>query len=296
MQPRHFLSVVAAATLWGFGGVLATLLADHAGLHPLSIAMWRMLIAGGSLLGFLAVTRALRWRGLTAKMRRRIVLTAALTAAFEALFFTAITQASVGLATLVGIGSAPVCVAAFDWLTTRRMPARRTLVALGLALAGLTLLMGGSLDIGPSGTLGVVLALGAGAAFAGITVVNREAVPGLGPVELTAWAFAVGGVILVPAAFIPGLGAPADAHGWVLALAMGVLVTALSYVLFLIGLRTVPPFVATVVTLLEPLVATVVAAIVLAERLGPWGIAGGAVLGAAVILLRPQRDEPETIH
>lgn len=286
--------MVLAATLWGFGGVLATLLGDHAGLHPLSIAMWRMGVAGIALLAYLAARG--RLRGLSGPQWRRVLATGALTALFEALFFTAITQASVGLATLIGIGSAPVFVAAYDWATTRRLPARITLVALALAMAGLTLLLGGSLDTGPRGTLGAVLALGAGAAFAGITLVNRVPVPDLGPAELTAWAFTAGGVMLLPVAALPGLGAPTDAYGWALALGMGVVVTALAYVLFLAGLQTVPPFVATIVSLLEPLVAAVVAALVLAERLGWRGVAGGAVLATAVVLLRPQRDEPESLH
>ena len=102
--------------------------------------------------------------------------------------------------------------------------------------------------------------------------------------------------MLLPVAATAGLGAPSDAYGWTLALGMGVVVTALAYVVFLAGLATVPPFVATIVSLLEPLVAAVVAAVVLSERLGWGGVVGGAILGAAVVLLRPQRDEPESLH
>jgi len=39
------------------------------------------------------------------------------------------------------------------------------------------------------------------------------------------------------------------------------------------------------------LVAAILGAIVLSERLGPTGIAGGVLLGIAVLILRPQRDE-----
>ena len=47
---------------------------------------------------------------------------------------------------------------------------------------------------------------------------------------------------------------------------------------------------------LEPLLGAILGAIVFGERLGALGIVGGALMGAAVLLLRPQRDEPETIH
>ncbi|WP_082105265.1 DMT family transporter [Demequina subtropica] len=303
MQPRHFASVVTAATLWGFGGVLGTMLSRHSDLGSMSIAMWRMLVAGAALLLYLAVRRALR--PLPGPAWRRALLTGALTALFEACFFSAIPYSSVGLATLIGIGSAPVCVALWDWAHGRQRPSAATLGALVLALGGLALLLGGSLDAGGGGPLGPLLALGAGASFAAISVVNRTPVDGLGPVEHTAVAFTWGGLLLVPAAALAGIagpatlggvGAPSDAYGWALTLGMGVVVTALAYVLYLGGLRTVPPFVATIVSLLEPLVAAILAAFVFGERLGWAGIGGGAALAAAIVLLRPQRDEPESIH
>ncbi len=286
--------MVAAATLWGFGGVLGTMLGDHAGIGALSIAMWRMLVAGLALLAYLAARGALRM--LTGPALRRAMVTGALTALFEACFFSAIAASSVGVATLIGIGSAPVFVALWDWWRTRVRPPATTVAALVLALGGLAALLGGSLNAGGSGGWGAVIALAAGASFAAITVVNRGEVEGLGPVEHTAFAFTLGGIILVPAAAFAGLGAASDAYGWVLTIGMGVGVTALAYVLYLGGLRTVPPFVATVVSFLEPLVAAVLASIVFGERLGWSGIVGGIALAAAIVLLRPQRDEPESIH
>ncbi len=151
--------------------------------------------------------------------------------------------------------------------------------------------MSGSLDVGEHGAWGAVLALANGAVFAAITIVNRVPVAGLSPVPMTAIVFTIGGLLLVPVAAIPGLGMATDAAGWSLTLVLGIVITACAYVAFLTGLQTVPPFVATIVSLLEPVIASVLGAIVLGERLGPTGIVGGAVLGATVVLLRPQRDE-----
>lgn len=283
MRTRDFTFVGLAAVLWGAGGVLGLEQSRHAGIHPLSVAMWRMLVGGLSL----RLSRA-AWR--------RILISAALTAAFEALFFTALTLSSVGLTTLIGIGSAPVFVALSDWVFRRESPHARATAALVLALLGLALLMSGSLDAGEHGLWGAVLALANGAVFAAITVVNRVPVAGLSPVPMTAIVFSIGGVLLVPVAAIPGLGMATDVAGWSLTLVLGIVVTACAYVAYLSGLRTVTPFVATIVALLEPVIAAVLGAIVLGERLGPSGIVGGAALGAAVVLLRPQRDESEPIH
>lgn len=296
MRPRDFLLVVTAAALWGGGGVVGTLLGDRTGMHSLSIAMWRMLVAGFAILVALAAARRLRLRSLTPAMWRLSLVTGALTAVFESLYFLGISLSSVGLSTLIGIGSAPVFVAIWDWLSSRRTPQRLTLIALALALGGLSVLLSGSLEAGENGLAGALVALGAGATFAAVTVVNRRHLPGHDAITHTGVAFAAGGLMLIPAAATMGLGWATDAAGWGLTLVLGIVVTALAYAAYFSGLRTVPAFVATIVALLEPLVAALLAALVFAERLGWTGLVGGAVLGAAVVLLRPQRDEPESLH
>ncbi len=253
--------------------------------------MLRLGVGGLVLIGWLAIRRSLPVTSIKPEWWRRILITGAFTALFEGTYFAAINLTSVGFATLIAIGSTPVMVAAYTWARERGRPAPQLLVALGLALSGLFLLMSGSLDSGRNGLVGAALALVTGFAFAGITIVNKRALPGLPPVLLTGTAFTAGGLMLVPFAFFAGIGVPSDATGWALVAVLGVVVTALAYVFFLSGLRTVTPTVATVVTLLEPLVAAILGAIVLAERLGPTGIAGGALLGIAVLILRPQRDE-----
>ncbi|WP_084105858.1 DMT family transporter [Demequina sp. NBRC 110056] len=292
MRTRDFFLVVTAACLWGTGGLLGAVLAEGSDVPPASVAMWRMLIAGVALSAWVALRGGARggFGGIGAAGWRRVLVTATLTAIFEVLYFTGIALAGVGLATLVTIGSAPVWVALWDAVALRRVPPPRSLGALGLALVGLVALSASSLHAGADALAGVAVALVTGAAFAGITVVNRAPVPGLGSVRLVALSFGIGGLVVLPVAALTGWGVPAGVDGWTVALVMGLFSTGLAYVAYLAGLVTVPPFVATVVSLLEPLVAAVLGAIVLGERLGWWGVAGGAALAAAVVLLRPQRD------
>lgn len=293
MRIRDFFAVVLAAVLWGGGGIVGVLLSRHAGIHPLSVAMWRMLVGGLALLILVIAVPRLRTSALGKPAWRRMVATGVLTALFEALYFSAIGLSSVGLATLIGIGSAPLFAVVFDWSFHRVRPKRLTVFALVLALAGLALLLSGSLQLGSNGLLGGVLAVANGATFAGLTVLNRNPVEGLGPIPLTAIGFTIGGVLLIPVAAVAGIGVASDATGWGLTLMLGIGLTAVAYAAFLTGLRTVPPFVATIVALLEPLVATVLGVLVLAERLGLGGMVGAATLGAAVVLLRPRKDEPQ---
>jgi DME family drug/metabolite transporter len=278
--------LLAAGVLWGTGGLLGTLLATATGLSPLGVAGYRLLTGGGLLLAGLLVLRhpGLRRLGPGGRAaRRRTAVTALLAAVFQAGYFAAVALTSVALATLVTIGATPLLVVLAERLRGRP-GSPRTSATCGLAVVGLGLLVGVP---GPTGTplAGVAFALLAAAGFAVMTVLAAQPVPGLDDATTTAVAFTLGGTLLlavaVPAtgiAFTPG---PA-ALGLLTALAL--LPTALAYTLFFRGLRRASPATGAVAALLEPLTGALLAALVLGERLGPAGLVGAGVVGAAVLL------------
>jgi DME family drug/metabolite transporter len=63
---------------------------------------------------------------------------------------------------------------------------------------------------------------------------------------------------------------------------LGLVCTALAYVLFVRGLRDVPASTAGTLSLAEPLVAVTVSALVLGERLAALTIVGGSLLLAGI--------------
>ncbi|HMO11740.1 MAG TPA: DMT family transporter, partial [Actinotalea sp.] len=71
-----------------------------------------------------------------------------------------------------------------------------------------------------------------------------------------------------------------------LVLWLGVGPTALAYAAYFAGLRSVPATSASVLALLEPLVATAGAAVLLAQRPGLPALAGGALLLTGIVVLR----------
>jgi len=73
--------------------------------------------------------------------------------------------------------------------------------------------------------------------------------------------------------------------GWLLILYLGLVPTALAYALYLRGLRSVPATVSAIITLLEPLGSTVLAVLLLGERLTALGLLGAALLLASMALL-----------
>ena len=70
-----------------------------------------------------------------------------------------------------------------------------------------------------------------------------------------------------------------------LLLYLGLVPTALAYVLFLTGMRSITATVASIATLIEPLTSTVLAWLLFDEQLGPLGLFGAALLLGAIGLL-----------
>lgn len=194
-------------------------------------------------------------------------------------------RVGISVATLVTLGLAPVLVSAGATLCLGDRHSGRTLVALAVALAGLAFIVGA--PTGEGDVLGgSLLAVGSATGYAAVTLLTRKLTSGgADPVALGRAGFIAGAVVLTPLALCSGVGVPGDVSTIALLAYLGLIPTALAYTLFFSGLRTATPTAASITSLLEPLTATVLAAIVFGERLGPAGLAGGALLLGAVVLL-----------
>jgi DME family drug/metabolite transporter len=163
-----------------------------------------------------------------------------------------------------------------------------------VALAGLVLVSAGAghgAGTGPSPGLGVLAALGSGAAYAFATAQGEVLARRTGPLSLTTATTTVGAVGLVPLALlVDGPRTTTDPGAIGLLVYLGVLTMALAYGLLYAGLRTASGSAATIATLLEPVTAAAVAAVVLDERIGVLGLVGTALVLAAVAGLG--REEP----
>jgi drug/metabolite transporter, DME family len=277
--------LVVAGLLWGTGGLIGSLLGRSSGLAALSVAAYR-LTAGGTLIIVFLVLTGRGWpSGRTAWTR--VAAIAGLAAVFQSCYFTAVSLTSVSLATLITIGSAPVLVLAAERVRGSRRIGRLAGCATGLALTGLALLAG--LPSGGFPESAVLASTGmavlAAAGFATLTLVSARPVAGLDDLAATGFGFALGGLVLLPvAAAFGGIGfTPAPVTLGLLA-ALGTGPTAVAYTLYFRGLRTAAAGIAALLSLLEPLTGTVLAALILGDRLGPSGIAGAVILAMALIL------------
>ncbi len=281
---RGFLLVVLAALCWGTAGVSGTIVADRTDLGPLDIAWHRMAIGAVVLLVGFAVShrrRAAQTVALARGTAVRLALVAAGLAAYQLAYFAAVAQAGVSIATLVALGLAPLLIAVGATLLGHGRPDGATVVALVVALVGLVLLVGISAgaDTGTTVVVGALLAVGSALGYAVVTLAGAGVPSGI-PVTLVG--FAGGALLLTPVALVAGLRFTTDPVALGVLFYLGAVPSALAYVLFFTGIRSVPGAVASIVTLLELLTATALATTFLGERLSPGALAGGVLVLAAV--------------
>jgi drug/metabolite transporter, DME family len=288
----HLWLIMLAAVLWGTVGVTTQSLYRLTATNPLSVGFFRLAIATPALA--LGCWATLGRRGLRIARRdlARIALIGLMLALYQACYFAAIARVGVAVATLVTLCLAPVIVATLSVALLGERPTRRILLALGCALAGIGCVVvagsGGSraaLNLG-----GILLACGSALGYAIVTLAGRAVAGRYHPLQINAVAFATGALVLLPLAAATGFVASYPAQGWLLLAYLGLVPTALAYLLFVAGMRTTPATVASIATLLEPLTATVLAALLFGERLAPLGLLGGGLLVAAMVVLAVRRD------
>lgn len=280
--------VLAAAVLWGTTGTAQAIAPE--GASPASVGAVRLLVGGLTLLLWTAASGGFR-QGIHLPLRPTLVAAGGI-AAYQLCFFAGVARTGVAVGTIVGIGTAPIWSGALDWLVMGQRPGRRWLLATALAILGSTLLIAGgsSISVDP---LGVLLALGAGLAYAVYTLASKKLLAGRSPDMVMAVVFALGALVLLPFFFGSDLSWLTETGGVAVALHLGVITVGLAYALFARGLTIIPASTAVTLSLAEPLTAATLGVVVLGERLTPMALVGVGLMFAGLATLTVGRA-PET--
>ena len=289
---RGLVEVAVASVLWGTGGLAVQLVREVEPMSPVTISAWRMALAAAVLLVALVLLR--RGGELVDLARRqpgRLLAVGVGTAAYQGFYFVSVTQVGVAVSTVVSLGLAPVLLTVAEAVRHRRAPVTGRLVVLAAALVGLLLVSvaGHASSTGPAPVAGVLLAVASGTTYALTTVAGGSISRTSSPLALTTGMTLVGAAVLLPClALVDGPRTTGDPVALAWLAYLGVLTMALAYVLLYSGLRVVAPSTAVTASLVEPVTAAVVAAVVLQEALGPAAVVGILlVLGAVAGLGRP---------
>ena len=236
-----------------------------------------------------------RWRGGFGALPRRTAVAAFAMgaigyAAQSASYFAALDRIDASLLTLL-LYIYPVLVMMGAVALRRESWSRRRLVALGLALAGILLVMAGAAT-DRFDWLGVGFGVTSALVYTVYILVGDRILAGIAPLSLTALvccgAATTYAVATVARGGTTSLDAGAAAWAWLVVLALVSTVGAM--VLFFAGLSRVGPSVASILSVLEPVVTVGLAAAVFSESLALSQLGGGAlVLGAVLVVQWPRR-------
>lgn len=276
---RGFWYVLAAAICWGTTGTAQAFAPE--GATPLAIGALRLLIGGSALLCFALVRRQLRPHGWPPAATATAIGTIA---GYQIFFFAGVARTGVAVGTVVAIGSAPILAGLLGMLLLGERPNRRWLLSTVLAVAGCTFLLGAGGDLQVD-ALGVMLAIGAGAAYALYTIASKDLLRVQPPDAVTAVAFFGGALVLAPLLFFVDVSWLAQPRGLLVVLQLGLIATALAYMLYIRGLLTLPTATAVTVALAEPLTAATLGVLLLGEQLTAPAQVGMALIFAGLAVL-----------
>jgi drug/metabolite transporter (DMT)-like permease len=283
--------------------------ANDLGMSAMPYVVWRAAIGTIAVLviGQLASLRTTRGGGhtpawLPEKRRRALLVACVLGAMVNIAMFQAFLLTTIAVVLIVFYTyPALVTLGAVAVYGERLTPARAgalALSAVGLALVVLSpILSGGTVLLDPVGLGLAILAAVCQASFFLIAGKGFEPLPA---VRTATYAIIAAGVLAFILAIIggssAGLALPFSVpEAWVWILAGGIVGAAIPTTALLVGIGIIGPSRAAILMTIEPLVAIVIAAIVLKEQPTLIQVAGGAaVLVAAIILqLVPSRVPPE---
>lgn len=290
---RGIWLVCFASILWGTVGIATQTVYHQSNLSALSVGFWRLAFAWPvvALAGRVFVERPALPHSRPQFLRMLAI--GAMLALYQVCYFSAISQVGVAIATLITLCSAPAIVALLSVWWLRERLTHRTLFALACALAGTVFLVGTPQPLEEQGRLllGAALALGSATGYAIVTLLGKGLAAEVHPLRSAGISFAAGALCLLPFAAAAGLTSAQPLPVWALLGYIGVVPTALAYLCFFLAMRYVPASTASILTLLEPLTATLLAWWLFDERLGPGGALGALLLlGAIAILYRGARS------
>ncbi|MBI5931316.1 MAG: EamA family transporter [Chloroflexi bacterium] len=286
-QPGGLWLVTGTAITWGTIGIATQAIYNVDSTTSLFINLARMLVATPVLLAACWFVVGPNMFNIQRRDFRILLLSGTLLAMSQAAYFAAIRAAGVTIPTLLTICVAPLVVTCLSVFLKFEALTGRIVIALVCAMMGSVLLVGLH---SPAGShynllLGSILSLISAVGYASMIVCGRFLASDYHPLQVTAVTFGVGTIVLIVVNLFNGVVMVHTPQGWLLVLYLGLVPTAFAYWMFQTGLRSVSATSASIIGMLDPLVAALLAWGLFGERLAATGIIGAGLLILSIFLL-----------
>jgi drug/metabolite transporter (DMT)-like permease len=263
-HPLPVLSLVATAVLWSTGGVLIKLI----DWNPLAIAGMRSAIAAVLIL---AVVRKPTFNFSFAQVGGAISFSATV------ICFVTATKLTTAANAILLQYTAPVYTALFAWRFLGERTSWIDWASIAVVFGGVALFFLDNLSRG--GYMGNILALMAGVAHAWLGLFLRKQKKG-SPTESLLLGNILTAVIGIPFMF----GSPLGLLDWTGLSLLGVFQLGISYALYAGAIKSVRALDAMLIFMIEPILSPIWVFLIVGESPGPWALAGGVVVIAAVTM------------
>lgn len=284
------LYVILAALFWALSGSASKFL-FNSGVSPFQLVQMRTTVAATTL-ALLLIHRP----GLLNIARKDLpyfMLLGIILAAVQSTYLFAISKIHVAAAILLQY-QAPILIAAYTVLFTRKRLTFWTMTAIAGSVSGCYLMVGAyNLDILSMSRVGILSGLLSAVAFAWYSVKSEYGMHSYSPWTVVCYALVF--AALVWNILQPPLGAfikPYSAAEWGLIIFIGFFGTVLPFAFYNEGIRRIRSTHASITATLEPVAAGIIAYVFLNEVMEPLQVMGAVVVIASIILLQV-RHRPE---
>ncbi|MEP2653365.1 MAG: EamA family transporter [Paraglaciecola sp.] len=288
------ICIVTACALWATTGTAANF---APAINPLAIGAFSMGVAGLLLLATASRT-IIKERIQLTQVPAFLVLGGLSIAIYPLAFYSSMKLAGVAIGTVVSLGSAPFFSVLFERLVNKITISKRWVVSFVFGVIGVTLIATGKQShgqptlinnteyLGLSAThFGLILGLVAGLTYAAYAWAAKQIIDqGISSNASMASMFGLASVLLLPSLLITGDNLFATPTNTAVSIYMAVVPMFIGYLLFGYGLRHIEASKATLITLLEPVLATLLAVIVVGEKFNSWGWLGMVLILVCLVL------------
>jgi len=274
---RGVLLVLTATVMWSMAGLFARLLGH---LDLWTVMGWRALMGAASI----SIVGLVEWR--RGRMNESFGFgplspVLALLAMIAISAYTASVMTTTIADVLIIYATLPFVAAALGWLVNREQVSPRTLVASGVALAGIALMVASGLGSGR--LLGQALSALMTLCFAGMIVLQRRQ-PGASIIAVNAIGALGSGLFGLLNSSHPPIGL----FDMGVLFVFGLTTIGLAFVLFMEGAKFIPSAEAGLISLLDVVLGPIWVFLAFGENPGAAIVLGGAiVLGAALWRMAP---------
>ena len=281
------LCVIAASVLWGTTGTASAFIPD---VSPLAVGAFSMGV-GGVLLVLNAKNNLLSDRQKLLSKPSLLFIGSLCVAIYPLAFYSSMRLAGVAIGTVISIASAPFFTVIMERLISNKRVTSRWMVSFIFGVVGVIFLTLGKtqyLDISAQANnriLGVLLGLVAGLTYATYSWSARQMIEnGVNSKSAMASMFGLSAILLLPSLLLTGGNLFLDAKHISVALYLAIAPMFFGYLLFGQALRVIEASKATLITLLEPIVATILAIIIIGETFSPIGWLGMSLMIICLLL------------